>query len=82
MPGSHVRLSAGRAQMTDELQALCYFAGANSVFSGAQLLTTPNADTDRDRALFDRLGLGVEPLVPARETPGACGHGHAAVRAA
>ena len=74
MPGSHVRLSAGRAAMSDELQALCYFAGANSVFSGEQLLTTPNAGADRDRALFDRLGLGTEPLAPARESPGACHH--------
>lgn len=57
MPASHVRLSAGREQMSDELQALCFMAGANSIFHGEQLLTTPNASPDRDRALFERLGL-------------------------
>jgi biotin synthase len=72
MPRSYVRLSAGRAQMSDELQALCYFAGANSVFYGEQLLTTPNAGADRDRALFARLGLAFEAFEPGREAPGAC----------
>jgi biotin synthase len=72
MPGSYVRLSAGRAQMSDELQALCYFAGANSVFFGSHLLTTPNAETERDRALFARLGLCFEELSPERQEPGAC----------
>jgi len=57
MPRSHVRLSAGREGMSDELQALCFLAGANSIFYGEKLLTTPNADTRRDRALFRRLGL-------------------------
>jgi len=57
MPTSHVRLSAGREQMSDELQAMCFLAGANSIFHGEQLLTTPNATPDRDRALFERLGL-------------------------
>jgi len=57
MPRSHVRLSAGRESMSDELQALCFLAGANSIFYGEKLLTTPNADTGRDRALFRRLGL-------------------------
>jgi biotin synthase len=57
MPRSHVRLSAGRSDMTDELQALCFFAGANSVFYGEKLLTTGNPDTARDDALFGRLGL-------------------------
>ncbi len=57
MPRSHVRLSAGRESMSDELQALCFLAGANSIFYGEKLLTTPNADTQRDRALFRRLGL-------------------------
>ncbi len=60
MPASHVRLSAGRAQMRDELQALCFFAGANSVFYGERLLTTDNADSQRDRQLFERLGLQFE----------------------
>jgi len=57
MPGSHVRLSAGREQMTDEMQALCFLAGANSIFYGEKLLTTPNPEADRDRRLFERLGL-------------------------
>jgi len=57
MPQSHVRLSAGREQMSDELQALCFLAGANSIFYGEKLLTTPNPETDRDRQLFERLGL-------------------------
>jgi biotin synthase len=57
MPGSMVRLSAGRAEMSDELQALCFLAGANSIFHGEKLLTTGNPDTARDRALFERLGI-------------------------
>jgi biotin synthase len=57
MPASVVRLSAGRTDMSDEMQALCFFAGANSIFYGERLLTTPNPDTDHDRTLFSRLGL-------------------------
>ena len=57
MPTSYVRLSAGRQQMSDETQALCYLAGANSVFSGDRLLTTDNPDADRDDMLFDKLGI-------------------------
>jgi biotin synthase len=57
MPTSFVRLSAGRLDMSDELQALCFFAGANSVFYGEKLLTTGNADVERDDALFAKLGL-------------------------
>ena len=57
MPQSRVRLSAGREQMNDELQALCFLAGANSIFYGEKLLTTPNPEPDRDRQLFARLGL-------------------------
>lgn len=57
MPTSWVRLSAGRMEMSDELQALCFFAGANSIFYGEALLTTGNADVSRDDALFTRLGL-------------------------
>jgi biotin synthase len=57
MPQSHVRLSAGRDGMSDELQALCFLAGANSIFYGEKLLTTPNPDAGRDRQLFERLGL-------------------------
>ncbi len=57
MPKSHVRLSAGRETMSDATQALCFLAGANSIFYGEKLLTTPNPAADRDRALFERLGL-------------------------
>ncbi len=57
MPASVLRLSAGRGEMSDELQALCFLAGANSVFYGEELLTTPNQQTDADRRLFDRLGI-------------------------
>ena len=57
MPHSYVRLSAGREDMSDEMQALCFFAGANSVFYGEKLLTTPNASVDRDKALFSKLGI-------------------------
>lgn len=62
MPKSMVRLSAGRAEMSDELQALCFFAGANSIFYGEKLLTTGNPDTARDLALFDRLGIHALPI--------------------
>ncbi len=61
MPRSHVRLSAGRAQMSDEMQALCFLAGANSIFYGEKLLTTGNPDTASDHALFSRLGIRPEP---------------------
>jgi len=57
MPTSWVRLSAGRQEMSDELQALCFLAGANSMFYGERLLTTGNPDVERDEALFARLGL-------------------------
>jgi biotin synthase len=57
MPKSWVRLSAGRQEMSDELQALCFLAGANSMFYGDHLLTTSNPDVDRDDALFARLGM-------------------------
>jgi len=57
MPNSFVRLSAGRQEMSDELQALCFLAGANSIFYGDKLLTTGNPEADRDEALFDKLGL-------------------------
>lgn len=57
MPKSMVRLSAGRESMSSELQALCFMAGANSIFYGAKLLTSPNADEDVDNALFERLNL-------------------------
>ncbi|MEX0730312.1 MAG: biotin synthase BioB [Aquisalimonadaceae bacterium] len=60
MPRSHVRLSAGRTEMADETQALCFLAGANSIFYGEKLLTTGNPDVEKDRALFQRLGLVFE----------------------
>ncbi len=63
MPESYVRLSAGRAEMSDEMQALCFLAGANSIFYGERLLTTDNPETDADRALFERLGLSMEQRV-------------------
>jgi biotin synthase len=59
MPESVVRLSAGRASMSDELQALCLHAGANSIFLGDKLLTTPNAGEDHDHLLLDRLGVRI-----------------------
>jgi biotin synthase len=57
MPGSMVRLSAGREAMSDEMQALCFFAGANSIFYGEKLLTAGNPDQDADQRLFEKLGL-------------------------
>jgi biotin synthase len=57
MPGSYVRLSAGREAMSDEAQALCFLAGANSIFHGDKLLTTKNATVSHDEALFGKLGL-------------------------
>jgi biotin synthase len=57
MPSSVVRLSAGREDMSEETQALCFLAGANSIFYGPKLLTTPNPERDRDAALLDKLGL-------------------------
>jgi biotin synthase len=62
MPSSMVRLSAGREDMTDEMQALCFLAGANSIFYGPKLLTTPNPAADCDRQLMDRLGLRPKQL--------------------
>ena len=57
MPTSYVRLSAGREEMTDEMQALCFLAGANSIFYGEKLLTTPNPAGNEDLKLFERLGI-------------------------
>jgi len=65
MPESFVRLSAGREEMSEETQALCFFAGANSIFYGEKLLTTPNPDSDQDKKLFDKLGIA--PLDLAEE---------------
>lgn len=69
LPASMVRLSAGRTQMPDHLQALCFLAGANSIFYGDRLLTTPNPAADADRVLFERLGL--HPMAPASTAPAA-----------
>lgn len=60
MPATELRLSAGRSGMSDETQALCFFAGANSIFMGDRLLTAGNPEEDRDRALFAKLGLTPE----------------------
>ncbi|MGH8752309.1 MAG: biotin synthase BioB, partial [Burkholderiales bacterium] len=57
MPKAMVRLSAGREAMTEELQALCFLAGANSIFYGEKLLTTGNPQTQQDKALLDKLGM-------------------------
>ena len=62
MPKSMVRLSAGREEMSEETQALCFLAGANSIFYGPKLLTTPNPVADSDRTLFAKLGLTPMPL--------------------
>lgn len=64
MPKSHVRLSAGRTEMSDEMQALCFFAGANSIFVGETLLTAENPGEDHDAGLFRRLGLKPMELEP------------------
>ncbi|GAC1623864.1 MAG: biotin synthase BioB [Nevskia sp.] len=63
MPQSYVRLSAGRTEMSEETQALCFFAGANSIFYGERLLTTQNPQNERDRALFAKLGIHPERRV-------------------
>ncbi len=65
MPRAHVRLSAGRSTMSDEMQALCFLAGANSIFYGERLLTTGNPDMASDHALFGRLGIRPEPAAAA-----------------
>ncbi len=61
MPESMVRLSAGRMSLSDEAQALCFLAGANSIFMGDKLLTTPNPEANVDRQLFDKLGMRLMP---------------------
>lgn len=65
MPQSFVRLSAGREEMSEETQALCFFAGANSIFYGEKLLTTPNPEANQDKQLFEK--LGISPLELAEE---------------
>jgi biotin synthase len=65
MPKSYVRLSAGRQELSEEAQALCFFAGANSIFYGDRLLTTGNPDVESDRRLFEKLGIKAKPPAPA-----------------
>ena len=76
MPHSFVRLSAGRTEMSDETQALCFLAGANSIFYGDKLLTTANPDENHDRLLFDKLGINTKqhdtPVQSGKKTC-ACG---------
>ncbi|MCP1727959.1 biotin synthase [Natronospira proteinivora] len=74
MPASHVRLSAGRTDMNDETQALCFLAGANSIFYGDKLLTTDNPEADADQQLFQRLGLRPEAVGRVEERR-ECGRG-------
>lgn len=69
MPRSMVRLSAGRLSLSEEAQALCFLAGANSVFLGDRLLTTPNPSAESDRRLFERLGLRLQAAKPAQVSP-------------
>lgn len=68
MPSSHVRLSAGREQMNEQTQALCFMAGANSVFYGCKLLTTPNPTEDRDLVLFRKLGINIKRHVTSKSS--------------
>lgn len=69
MPRSMVRLSAGRLSLSEEAQALCFLAGANSVFLGDRLLTTPNPSAESDHRLFERLGLRLQAAKPAQVSP-------------
>lgn len=69
MPRSHVRLSAGRSEMSEETQALCFLAGANSIFYGERLLTTENPEAEADRKLFERLGIRPEPTTAHDAAP-------------
>jgi biotin synthase len=77
LPRAKVRLSAGRLTIPPEAQALAFLAGANSIFTGEKLLTTPNPEADVDRALLDKLGLYSRPAGATAEEPG----GHATARA-
>lgn len=76
MPKTQVRLSAGRTAMTDEMQALCFFAGANSIFYGDKLLTTHNPQNEKDRSLLARLGIQTEGGKPGN-VHGPASHDHA-----
>ncbi len=72
LPKSYVRLSAGREEMSDETQALCFLAGANSIFYGEKLLTTPNATQNRDTSMFANLGLKFEKEQNSKELVNNC----------
>jgi len=69
LPNTQVRLSAGRTQMSQEGQAMCFFAGANSIFAGDKLLTTPNPDVSEDMILFNKLGLQAMKAFAKKEQP-------------
>lgn len=69
MPGSYVRLSAGRTEMSEEMQAMCFFAGANSIFYGDRLLTTDNPEANQDLALLEKLGIEIEASEPNTSHP-------------
>ena len=73
MPQSYVRLSAGRAEMSDEMQALCFLAGANSMFYGERLLTTDNPEANQDQELFERLGLNMQETELPADQQVCCG---------
>jgi biotin synthase len=66
MPRSRIRLSAGRTALSAEAQALCFLAGASSIFTGERLLTTPNPGEDEDRSLLERLGMRPQEAPPAK----------------
>jgi biotin synthase len=67
MPKSHVRLSAGREKMNEQMQALCFLAGANSIFFGCKLLTAANPETHADIQLFKKLGINTETIDSATQ---------------
>jgi len=69
MPQTQVRLSAGRTSMTREGQAMCFFAGANSIFAGDKLLTTPNPDVAEDMKMFELLGLNPQKPFVKKSQP-------------
>jgi biotin synthase len=68
MPKSHVRLSAGREAMNEQMQAMCFLAGANSIFYGCKLLTTGNPEADQDMMLFKKLGINTETIASSPES--------------
>jgi len=76
MPKAMVRLSAGRATMSISDQTLCFMAGANSIFAGEKLLTTPNPSFDEDMAMFDMLGLKPREAFKAEQENGTHHHHH------